>query len=455
MTHYQGIQFVSWIIRLLIFQQISQYSFKNKTLVIIPGIIAMIDFAFYPIIFWGEIFFLPIISLILKYRKDWNWTQYFFYSFFSFAIDDILMRVSTIYFQFIFRQSYTEMIKYDWSGWITMAFIPLFYITFFKILKIDINTIHIATKKSKLYRTVRSFNASLIIYSFFNYVLSNFNFLNYAGIYKNSIDDIYYQRLVLFCYLPIFIGFLFYISYIVKWEKNLEVQKVKDIQIKEMLNYNNHIESLYKEIRGFRHDYSNILLSLNESIKNKDISSIQMIYETVLDISAKKIMHSKYDIGNLSNLINPAMKSIVSAKLIEAQNNGISLTVEIESPINVPSNIELLEFLQMLSIFLDNAIEGSLEASAPNLSFAYFEGKFSKIMIIENTIKDERVDTKSIYKIGYSSKGKERGIGLANIQEILNKNPKIALTTDSQNYIFKQEVVISEKNELRTNWFLN
>ncbi|MFM0876946.1 sensor histidine kinase [Streptococcus suis] len=445
MIHFQAIQFVSWLIKLFIFQTVSQYRFKYHNLLLIPMIIALVDYFYYEAIFWGEIFFLPIIAIFIKYNNNWNWTQYFFYSFFTLSLDDILMRISTIYFQFIFRVSYEEIIQHAWSGWIPMVLIPIFYLAFFSVSKLDIEAIHDSARINNLYKIIVKFNISLILYSFLNYTLSSLSALEYYGIFENPFNDIYYQRLILFCYFPIFLGFLFYINYIVKTEQNNKIQKIKDTQISAMKTYSNHVEALYKEIRSFRHDYSNLLISLNESINSKDISSVKAIYDTVLATTSNKFKHSKYDIANLSNLQNPAMKSILSAKLIEAQNYGIELNVEIEESISEPNSIELVEFLQMLSIFLDNAIEAALESSIPKLSFVYFEEHSHKIIVIENSIKNDSIDTKKIFQEGYSTKGTDRGLGLSNVKEILQRNPNIVLKTDSQSYLFKQELIILEK----------
>ena len=49
-----------------------------------------------------------------------------------------------------------------------------------------------------------------------------------------------------------------------------------------------------------------------------------------------------FDIAKLSNIKNDAIKSILSAKLLEAQNRGISISVEVEEPIS-NFRIELLD----------------------------------------------------------------------------------------------------------------
>ena len=39
-------------------------------------------------------------------------------------------------------------------------------------------------------------------------------------------------------------------------------------QLEDLSNYSHQIESLYNEIRSFRHDYANILISLKSGIES-------------------------------------------------------------------------------------------------------------------------------------------------------------------------------------------
>ena len=211
--------------------------------------------------------------------------------------------------------------------------------------------------------------------------------------------------------------------------------------------YSKHIESLYKEIKSFRHDYTNILVSLNESIKNRDIDGIESIYNSVLLDSDKTFYNTHYDIANLVNLDNLAMKSIISAKMFEAQSKQIRLSIEIEKVIKAPSGIDLIELLKILAIFLDNAIEASLESSSPEISFVYFQEENRKIMIIENSTKQEKINTKVIFNYGYSTKGSSRGVGLANVYEIISTYSRVYLKTYSNQYKFRQELVFEDKKE--------
>ena len=441
---YEGVFFIGWVIRLVIFQQVSDYKFKVRHLFIIPILFTLVEYFFYDILFCGELFFIPLIFLFIKTKKHWSWVQSLFYCFFTLAIYEIVSSLSSLYFQFVFRISEVTLNNNVWLDWIpTLLSFPL-YVLFLKLVRIDLNTFSREIKNDKLTRVVYLFTITMILYYTSSYILRSIPTLEYAGWISFNIEDIYINRVIIYSYFPIFLGFLLYIQYLVKENINRELEKIKDSQISSMSIYSEHIESLYKEIKSFRHDYTNILVSLNESIKNRDIDGIESIYDSVLLDSDKTFYNTHYDIANLVNLEDLAMKSIVSAKMFEAQSEGIRLSIEIEKVIKAPASIDSIDLLKLLAIFLDNAIESSLESASPELSFVYFQEENRKIMIIENSTKQERINTKAIFNYGYSTKGNGRGIGLANVYEILSTYSRVYLKTYSNEYKFRQELVFED-----------
>lgn len=215
----------------------------------------------------------------------------------------------------------------------------------------------------------------------------------------------------------------------------------KDKQLEELLLYSQHIESLYNEIRSFRHDYINVLTSIQYGIEMKDIDAIQEVYENILAKTKNKISDSQYDFANLSNISNPAIKSVISAKLLEAQSKGIELHIEVEGKLHL-ANMDTLDFIIILSILLDNAIEATELSVKPSLILAIFEEKDTEFIIVENSIVQDKVEISNIFNHGFSSKGEGRGIGLANVHSILDKYPSASIKTKSRNYSFKQVIEI-------------
>ena len=71
------------------------------------------------------------------------------------------------------------------------------------------------------------------------------------------------------------------------------------------------------------------------------------------------------------------------------------------------------------------------------MNIALISGE-TKVVIVENTIAQESINTVGIFKLGRSSKGEGRGIGLSTVREILGKYPNCSLSTQSKDYRFKQ-----------------
>lgn len=436
---YEGIFLVSWIFRIMILSYVTNQKI-NLYYFLLPLIFLGIYIINYDIVFWGEIFLLPLSLIIVKKRFNWNWSQYIFYSFFPFVIFEIFSNFANLYDRFLFRLSAAQWYNFFWSSWTDYCLGFLFCFGFFKLLLIDFRVIsEELNRQMNFKKQVSLFCYSLIFYVMSVYLLDNLIHLTEHGYIVSSIDFVYLRRNILILYLIFTIGIIFKINDQAKKNKEKELQESKDNQLKNLTSYSHHVESLYKEIRSFRHDYTNILVSLNESIKKRDIDGVERIYNEVLKESDKSFYNSQYDIAKLVNLKNLAMKSVVSAKLIEAQNKGIDVSVEIAEPIGVPK-IDLVDFITILSIFLDNAIEATIASESPMINFAYFQENENKILVIQNSTDACKINTKNIFQYGISTKGEDRGIGLSNVKQILSKYPKVILDTKSIDYEFTHEL---------------
>ena len=144
--------------------------------------------------------------------------------------------------------------------------------------------------------------------------------------------------------------------------------------------YSKQIEGLYQNIRSFRHDYANILTSLKIGIDCKDIEMISSIYHKVLKDSGKVLRGEKFNLARLRNINDLPLKSLLFVKLSEAQRLSIPVSIEIGEPISI-KNIELIDFLTLVSILIDNAIEGAAESG---IVLCFFEQFGKQILIVQN-----------------------------------------------------------------------
>ncbi|MFI3068503.1 sensor histidine kinase [Streptococcus suis] len=437
---YDALFFIDILIRLYIFQQISGFKIEKKKRITIAVIITLASILLSSTFQLWEPFSLLLIVSFLK--TDWNKTQKIFYCLLPFVIGDMFQRIIGLYLRFIFDIDIVTLNSSPlFNILLTLLLVP-FYTIFFKGLGIESKNLQVDTLNQDFKKVFIGLNVFFITYFLIIRSMIQLEIAIENGL-NLKIDTYFIRTNVLLIYFILFTVSMLYLNYQKKEKQDKEIQELKDKQLTDLGRYSRHVESLYKEIRSFRHDYTNILVSLNEAIKEEDIVAIRTIYREVIADSDRKFYDGKYDIARLSNIQNPAVKSLLSSKMLEAQKKGIAISVEVDAEIEPPA-LELIEFITILSILLDNAIDAAEQCVNGNIVFAYFQEDDRKIVVVENTTVEDKVSTSHIFEYGHSTKGDNRGIGLANVKAILDNYPKFSISTNSSNHRFVQELVFLE-----------
>ena len=224
------------------------------------------------------------------------------------------------------------------------------------------------------------------------------------------------------------------------------IQQLKDNQLADLTSYVQQIEAMFDELRSFRHDYHNVLISLNQSIKTKDLSVIEDTYTRILETEGIVLEDEHYALGKLNNLKTLPIKGIFSTHIIQAWQKNIPVHLEIEDIIQ-DEPIEVLDYVRITSILLDNAIEAAEDAENPFVTIVFLKNKKEKEiqLTIENSCSDEPIDIVRIFDKDFSTKGKNRGLGLATIQTILQNYTNLSLQTEYQDGVFRQILMIKEE----------
>ncbi|MBS5820121.1 MAG: GHKL domain-containing protein [Enterococcus gilvus] len=230
---------------------------------------------------------------------------------------------------------------------------------------------------------------------------------------------------------------------------NQRIQQLKDTQLADLSSYVHQIEAIYGELRSFRHDYHNMLISLSESIKSKDISLIEDTYNKILNHEDLVIDKEHYSLTRLNNLKTLPIKGVISAHVIQAWQKNIPVRLEVEDVIENES-IDILDYVRVVSNLLDNAIEAAEKDAYPFLNIAFFKNNSEREiqLIIENSCSENSLNIVKIFQKGYSTKGTNRGLGLATVQAILQNYQNLSLQTEFQAGVFRQTFVIREVIQL-------
>ena len=307
------------------------------------------------------------------------------------------------------------------------------------VIKVVVSYFHLEFKyfdKDYLYPFLKKVLFAFIflhIVSFLSDIVSTVRHLNSFGSILSSI-----------VFVGLLLTFFSMNSHKVQIEKEIELEQ-KKFEQKHLQTYTDEIVTLYNEIRGFRHDYTGMLVSLRMAIESKNLQEIDRVYSEVLVKANQKLRSDKYTYFDLNNIEDSALRSLIAQSIVNAKTNDVEYTLEVKDIIT-PLSMELLDLVRVMSVLLNNAVEGAVESYQKQLEVAIIKLDLETLVVIQNSCKKRKVKSEDLFELGFSTKGRHRGLGLNSVKEILGKYDNVILETEIDNDVFKQ--VIRFKREL-------
>ncbi len=221
--------------------------------------------------------------------------------------------------------------------------------------------------------------------------------------------------------------------------KTMKLEKTSADLEQEKL-YNKTLQILHDNIRAFKHDFSNIIAGIGGYVETDDLEGLRKYY--------KQLLQDCSQVNNLSSLnpdsINsPAVYAVLANKYYKADNLGIKINLETFIDFN-NLHMEIYEFTRILGILMDNAIEAASECDNKliNVSIRNDLRQNRQLLVIENTYKNKDVNIDKIYEKGYSTKPKNTGLGLWEVDKIIKRHKNLARFTTKSDEFFKQQLEI-------------
>ena len=230
-------------------------------------------------------------------------------------------------------------------------------------------------------------------------------------------------------------------SYLEQIQTESKQKAMQDLQ-----DYTRNLEAMYNSLRSFKHDYVNILLSLSGYIEDGDMDRLKDFFESKIFPTKNLIIGGDYKLNQLSNIGVLEIKSLLSAKMIYAHESGIDITIDI--PDKVESFlIDTVDLARILGIFLDNAMEATLETEQPQIGLNIIQNKTGVSIIISNRFLDNGVMLHKLKQKDFSTKIGHQGIGLWNAQKIISSYDNVLLETTMKCDYFTQHIELTDRKE--------
>ena len=193
------------------------------------------------------------------------------------------------------------------------------------------------------------------------------------------------------------------------------------------------VENMYRQIRGWRHDYRNHIQMMKVLAANGDMDGLKA-YLDELDT----------DLNTVDTVVktgNAMADAILNSKISLAQSKEI--TVQCDAHIPVKLKMSELDLCCIIGNLFDNAIEASLHLPREErLIRVYMDIKGTQLYIsFTNFTASKKL--KKIGKIYRTSKGDGHGFGLVRIDNIIERLDGY-LSRNSEDGAFTTEILIPQ-----------
>lgn len=368
-------------------------------------------------------YFITVFSVFI-YRKKENGIV-FFHIFMSLILLVISDNISSLLVMRYFNQ--------EMNGTVT----PIMYL----ILLVVFGTIFAFIYKNIFLKVLKRF----IVHDALSYVLALLTIGTSTIIYMNimAIDqNNYYENVKSNFWLFLVFFILLIVSFFIVLFLAFQRYKIKrrEEEMKNFEAYISSIEQINRDMRKFKHDYVNMLTSLKTFIDDENYHGLQTyFYGHVLEMNHQEQLNEQA-LMMLNNLKVDSLKGLFTTKIIQAQAKKIPFYVEVVEEItDIPTDPIALN--RMVGILLDNAIEAAKDADDKEVRVAIIQMNDGVLIVINNTYDtSQNLKVHELFEEGFSTKGKNRGLGLSTFREVKEQLPNINTRTKIHPPLFTQEL---------------
>lgn len=219
-------------------------------------------------------------------------------------------------------------------------------------------------------------------------------------------------------------------------QKALENEKLQNEQLG---NYLKNVEQQYIELRKFKHDYKNLVVSLNAQ---NDMSEVKAYLANAIDNEVLDTSLNDVKIAQVQHLKNKTIRGLVVQKFFYAKRCNVELDIEIsDDTFQIKKNTTVI--VRIIGNLLDNAIEQATKIADKKVTMAFNNINGTMEISVNNAV-DPEFDPHKIFKTGYSTKGDSRGLGLANVRDLVDHQHGFYLDVGSKSGYVTMTLIIME-----------
>lgn len=229
--------------------------------------------------------------------------------------------------------------------------------------------------------------------------------------YRGKLDQIYYFMFLVSCIVAC-------TSAVFSQQAKLELEKQK-LELELQRVYGDTYKELISEVRRKQHDFSNQLSALY---------SMHLTAESMEDLIEKQSAYGKVllDENRYDKILigcnNPILAGYIYYRCVAYEKDGVLVDYQVHVD-GAECVLSLHEIIEVLGILLTNAFEHCMSSGLEKKIRLIIEEYADKLAIEvgnqANALTSDEIT--ELFNEGKSSKGKERGIGLARIKQLTDR----------------------------------
>lgn len=252
------------------------------------------------------------------------------------------------------------------------------------------------------------------------------------------------NNLILFILFFLLSGSILLQIFLVKYYNILYKYQKTAFENKSLKIYSTQLESSYSVLQEFRHDYIDILASLEYGITTENLPLIKRVFYSTVEPSKNKILESRNILIKLS-LLREDLKSFLIYKISDIISQKIKVELTITTNLK-NCEIKSTDFVQIFSILLDNAQEASSQTNTPFIKLMVIATPTTDKIIIANSFSEDALSSiNKIFEKNFSTKENHLGLGLHTVKKIIGNYDNLLFETSIENNLFTQKIIIPQQ----------
>ena len=193
------------------------------------------------------------------------------------------------------------------------------------------------------------------------------------------------------------------------------------------------VDNMYRQIRGWRHDYRNHIQTMKAYAAAEDWEAIRHY----LDLLDEDLM----TVDTVIKTGNPMTDAILNSKISLARAKGIEVTVDAHIPVRLKS--PEIDLCCIIGNLFDNAIEASVKLPEGQRMIRVYMDMIQTQLYISFTNLTAEKKMKKEGKIFRSTKGEGHGLGLKRMDTIIERLEGY-VSRNSEDGAFTTEILLPQ-----------